>query len=394
MGVEQRCDVLVIGAGPCGLAAATLLATSGHSVILIDRKKQPRPGVLILTPRDGDVVNELGWAQELSSLATAQVFAGHRLVVESPHERLVLGDGWQVLAVSRQEALGKMAEMAEQRGVTLLPEHSAVVPVLEGQRLVGMRARDAAGRDVRLSATVVVDASGAASFLASAFGLLLPRKGPKRYRLLVPTGGEAPAEHVLALACRGWLQLVPAAGGWLAAIVREREAFDLDTLLGPLKSLAPYRGSVGSANPGISASAPRVAAGDGWVAVGDAAGSGCPGPPGATSTGLALAASAAWEIDLALQHGPVFGPGQLGATLTLRRQVLYSGSLLDRALPRAADTGMLGLAVSTPRRRRVLTSLLQGRWVDPRGRIGRILYLWWLDHRSRKEVKRRSSRRG
>jgi geranylgeranyl reductase family protein len=43
--LPARCDVLVIGAGPSGSAAATLLAQAGRSVVLIDQRAFPRDKV-------------------------------------------------------------------------------------------------------------------------------------------------------------------------------------------------------------------------------------------------------------------------------------------------------------------------------------------------------------
>jgi flavin-dependent dehydrogenase len=42
MNVPARCDVAVIGGGPAGSTAATLLARKGYSVVLFDKEKHPR----------------------------------------------------------------------------------------------------------------------------------------------------------------------------------------------------------------------------------------------------------------------------------------------------------------------------------------------------------------
>jgi len=39
----RRADVIVIGAGPAGCAAATVLAECGHTVLMVDR---PRPNAM------------------------------------------------------------------------------------------------------------------------------------------------------------------------------------------------------------------------------------------------------------------------------------------------------------------------------------------------------------
>ena len=42
MSERKDCDVLIIGAGPAGSAAATILAEHGHSVLILEREKFPR----------------------------------------------------------------------------------------------------------------------------------------------------------------------------------------------------------------------------------------------------------------------------------------------------------------------------------------------------------------
>src|SRR5947199_6913894 len=40
--MTENCDVLIIGGGPAGSAAATMLAGHGHKVLLLEREKFPR----------------------------------------------------------------------------------------------------------------------------------------------------------------------------------------------------------------------------------------------------------------------------------------------------------------------------------------------------------------
>lgn len=42
MNVPTQCDVVVIGGGPAGSTAATVLSQSGYDVVLLEKAKHPR----------------------------------------------------------------------------------------------------------------------------------------------------------------------------------------------------------------------------------------------------------------------------------------------------------------------------------------------------------------
>jgi flavin-dependent dehydrogenase len=74
-----RADVLVIGAGPSGASAAYWLATLGHRVTVIDKKRFPREKTCGdgLTPRAVRQLHDMGLADELSGF---QRFDGLRSI--------------------------------------------------------------------------------------------------------------------------------------------------------------------------------------------------------------------------------------------------------------------------------------------------------------------------
>src|SRR5260221_2823667 len=72
-------DVLVVGAGPSGASAAYWLATQGHRVLLIDKKRFPREKTCGdgLTPRTVRQLHDMGLAEPLSEF---QRFDGLRSI--------------------------------------------------------------------------------------------------------------------------------------------------------------------------------------------------------------------------------------------------------------------------------------------------------------------------
>lgn len=69
--LPERCEVLVVGAGPAGSATATLLARSGWDVVLVDRRSFPREKVCGdgLIPDAHAALRELGVLDEVMARA-------------------------------------------------------------------------------------------------------------------------------------------------------------------------------------------------------------------------------------------------------------------------------------------------------------------------------------
>src|SRR6202158_4521226 len=67
MGVRDRFDVVVVGGGASGAAAACWLADAGHRVLVVERKQFPREKTCGdgLTPRAVRQLEDLGLAEEL-----------------------------------------------------------------------------------------------------------------------------------------------------------------------------------------------------------------------------------------------------------------------------------------------------------------------------------------
>ena len=76
--LPARCDVLVIGAGPAGSAAAITLARAGLDVVLVDQHPFPRDKVCGdgLIPDAHHALRKLGVLDEVMALAQAAGFVG------------------------------------------------------------------------------------------------------------------------------------------------------------------------------------------------------------------------------------------------------------------------------------------------------------------------------
>ncbi len=377
----------MLGAGLTGTIAAGFLARAGHRVILLDRTREVSPGRLLLDRRSWSLLAELGWQGALQRSDTCRRATGLELVGRL--DAVTLQEGPEIVLLDRGCAVAELRRAAVDQGVSWLVGYAAAVPLWDQRRIIGVRARDGAGRERTFEARIVVDATGPLSFMAAALGQLAPRRGPRRSRLAATaTSIGARGDQLVVVLSQGhWLQRCDSGEGGVGGVVvmnAESDAahvveglppFVAEALGGPLHGLRTLTEGVGQHL--------LAQAGEGWVAVGTAAGCGGPGLPGRAATGVVGASLAAWEADLVLSAGRSPAAGQFGATVSHARRAIALGSLLERALARAAENGLLGWAAATGFRRRQLAAMLAGDWGPDVGRLGRSWYLWRLDRVSR-----------
>src|SRR5215208_1887264 len=81
--LPRAVDVIVVGTGPAGCAAAALLGRAGYGVLLVDRARVPRPRLCThaLMPSAVPVLDELGVLDAVLG-AGAQAWWGVRLFME------------------------------------------------------------------------------------------------------------------------------------------------------------------------------------------------------------------------------------------------------------------------------------------------------------------------
>jgi flavin-dependent dehydrogenase len=172
-------DVVVIGGGPGGSTASTLLAQRGLRVALFERETFPRFHIgESLIPETYWVLKRLNMLPKMQQSrfvkkysvqfvnASGKLSAPFYFWDNKPHE---CSQTWQVV---RSEFDKMMLDNAREHGVEAHEGVHVTEVLFEGDRAVGVRIKDADGRrDVR--ARVVVDASGQAAMLQNRFKLRL-----------------------------------------------------------------------------------------------------------------------------------------------------------------------------------------------------------------------------
>jgi geranylgeranyl reductase family protein len=175
-------DVLVVGAGPGGAAAAYHLARHGVDVTIVDRASFPRDKVCGdgLTPRAVAAMDRMGLALTGESFAPAnglRTYGAGGTVIDLPWPRL---RSWpDVGFVARRADFDHLlVRRATDAGARLFEGVEATGPLLDGAWVAGATVRPVDGRDgagrggtVEVRARYVIAADGHASRIAGAAGV-------------------------------------------------------------------------------------------------------------------------------------------------------------------------------------------------------------------------------
>jgi electron transfer flavoprotein-quinone oxidoreductase len=169
----DKFDVIIIGAGPAGATAATVLAKAGMNVLLVERGKIPGSknvsGGLIYTKAVNEIFPEF-W----SSAPVERAITNHQIVMLGETSSVSLDfrnnasaqPPYNAFSVLRANFDPWIAKQAENAGATLITGVTVDSLKVENERVVGIQA----GND-ELLADVVVIAEGTRGLLLKQAGL-------------------------------------------------------------------------------------------------------------------------------------------------------------------------------------------------------------------------------
>ena len=177
-GVKTGYECVVMGGGPAGATVATLAAKAGLQVLLVERDAMPREHVgESLMPETYWVFQRLGVLDKLKASNCARKigvqFVSHTGKESAPfffsqHDPHESSQTWHV----ERAAFDKMMfDHAAKNGATCVDRTRVLDVLWDGERAVGVKLQLADGSQQEVSASVVVDATGQQSLLATKLGL-------------------------------------------------------------------------------------------------------------------------------------------------------------------------------------------------------------------------------
>jgi flavin-dependent dehydrogenase len=176
--LPRETDVIVIGGGPAGSTASTLIAQKGRRVHLFEREKGPRFHIgESLIPQTYHVLKRLDMLPKMKGSHFVKKYSVQFInqrgklsepfyfIDHKPHES---SQTWQV---RRSEFDHLMLDNAREHGVNVHQGVRVLEVVFEGDRPVGVRVKLENGSEHEVRAPVVVDASGQSSILIDRLNL-------------------------------------------------------------------------------------------------------------------------------------------------------------------------------------------------------------------------------
>jgi flavin-dependent dehydrogenase len=218
---SESCDVVVIGGGPAGSTAATLLARKGYRVIALEKARHPRFHIgESLLPMNLPVFERLGVLDKVRALGVYKGGADFEADNDRGYNtyafaRAIGGSPPHAYQVWRQDFDKMLFDHARDSGADARDGQEVLSVEQVNSREANLRVRGDDGREYSIRASYVVDASGRDAFLSSK--QKLRRKNHEHqsaaifghFRNATPRAGEDAGNISIYRFEHGWIWMIP-----------------------------------------------------------------------------------------------------------------------------------------------------------------------------------------
>ncbi|MEO5682580.1 MAG: NAD(P)/FAD-dependent oxidoreductase [Chitinophagaceae bacterium] len=221
---KENVDVLVIGAGPAGTVAASIVHKAGFTVKIVEKLVFPRFVIgESLLPRCMEALTEAGFVEAVKEKNFQQKF-GAKFVKEGKVCDYLFADqftaGWNwTWQVPRAEFDKTLADTVEKMGVPVSYETTVTGIEFNGSDSV-TTVEDAAGNQTEISARFIIDGSGYGRVIPRLFNLDKPSNLTPRKALFVHTVDkkrsmdDEPNRITIVVHAPGiWIWIIPFSNG-------------------------------------------------------------------------------------------------------------------------------------------------------------------------------------
>ena len=297
MALDTECEVLVIGGGPAGSTAATLLTRYGRKVILLEKEHHPRFHIgESLLPMNLPLFERLGVLDKVRAMGVFKPGADFEADNERGYntfefKRAIGGSPPHAYQVWRQDFDKMLFDHARAGGADAREGHEVIAVEQVDARNSRVEVRVEDGSTYRITAQYVVDATGRDALLSSKKHLR--RKNPEHqsaaifghFRGAEYRPGEDAGNISIYRFDQGWMWMIPLPNGVMSigavcrpAYLKQRKGRTVDFLWETLRLNEGVRKRIEQAEliddevrvtGNYSYDSTRMG-GPGWVMVGDA----------------------------------------------------------------------------------------------------------------------------
>ncbi|HEX2751494.1 MAG TPA: NAD(P)/FAD-dependent oxidoreductase, partial [Verrucomicrobiales bacterium] len=176
--MQNDYDAILIGGGPSGSSAASVLAEHGHRVVILEREKFPRYHIgESLIPFTFGPLERIGMIPKMRKSAFQKKYSvtfvqpdGKRsqpFYFFSRYDRETVAQTWQVL---RSEFDQLLLDNAREKGAEVREETTVNRLLMDGDTVIGVEATGKDGKPYTLRAPMTLDCTGKEAFTSNKLG--------------------------------------------------------------------------------------------------------------------------------------------------------------------------------------------------------------------------------